>query len=261
MKKITLLISGLILAFSTANAQITREAYEKEYYVEEGDSLPYRVLYPENFNPKKEYPVILFLHGAGERGYDNERQLALGGDLFLKDDIRKEYPAIVVFPQCDTKSMWTNRTKRQRKNNSWEFQFPTPEVPSRPTQLLINMLDEFVDNDYVDTDRIYVMGISMGGIGTLEMLYRFPKQFAAAAVICGGNDKDLAKEYKKVPIWFFHGEADDVVPPIYSKQVFDAVKDKNRHTRYTSYPNTNHNSWDKALAEPDLLKWMFQFKN
>lgn len=238
------------------------QSYEEGEFVEGGDTLLYRILYPENFKPNKRYPVILFLHGAGERGDNNISQLHLGGSLFLREDIRKEYPAIVLFPQCPRDEMWTKRTKHKKESNKWIFNFPTNSDVSRASQMVNSLMDSLLNSSNVDTRRVYIMGISMGGIGTLDYLYRWGDKYSAAAVICGGGNPEVVKNYKNTPIWFFHGDVDDVVPPNFSKQVYDAIKEQkgSERTRYSSYPNTNHNSWDKALSEPDLLKWLFKTK-
>ncbi|TDN98399.1 prolyl oligopeptidase family serine peptidase [Sunxiuqinia elliptica] len=258
MQKSLLVIALILLASTTWSVEAQQVSqYEKREFIHENDTLLYRILYPHNYDETKQYPVVLFLHGAGERGSDNERQLNLGGDLFLNEKLRKKYPAIVIFPQCPVDTMWTARTKNRDAQQNWVFNFPVSKVAPRPAEMVNLLVEEYMETPSVDKNRIYIMGISMGGIGTLEFLHRWPEKYAAAAVICGGHDFRITDNYKHLPIWFFHGEADDVVPHHYSYEVYKAVCKGNRRTRYTSYPNTNHNSWDKALAEPKLLKWMF----
>ncbi len=262
MKKLTLLICVLCLAaVSTTKAQ-NLDRYEEQIYVDGSDTLLYRIAYPENFNPKKRYPVILFLHGAGERGNDNQKQLTHGGELLVSDAVRKDYPAIVVFPQCPNSEMWTARTKRRDEaKREWKFRFPLDNTPPTSARLVNSLMDSLISQRYVNDRRVYIMGISMGGIGTLDFLYRWKDKYAAAVVICGGHNPDGAVEYSDTPIWFFHGAKDDVVPPHYSQEVYDIVKSGNRATRYTLYPEANHNSWDPALGEEDLLKWTFKQRN
>ena len=258
MYKLLMVFVLVILNYASqlAKAQIVPQ-YEKRMFINENDTLLYRILYPDNYDRCKKYPVLLFLHGAGERGNDNERQLILGGDLFLKEKVRKNYPAIVVFPQCPVADMWTTRTKHKVEGQNWVFNFPVAKVPPRPSELVNLLMEELMKGQSVDQQRIYIMGISMGGIGALEFLHRWPGKYAAAAIICGGHDSRLSDNYKHIPVWFFHGDADDVVPQSYSLEVFNKIRNGNKRTRYTNYPNTNHNSWDKALKEPKLLKWMF----
>ncbi|WP_439185611.1 alpha/beta hydrolase-fold protein [Carboxylicivirga taeanensis] len=256
----SLLVIALILLASTAWSVKAQQVsqYGKREFIHENETLLYRILYPDNYDENKKYPLLLFLHGAGERGSDNERQLNLGGDLFLNEKLRQKYPAIVIFPQCPVDTMWTARTKHMDAQQNWVFNFPVSEVPPRPAEMVNLLVEEYMEIPSVDKSRIYIMGISMGGIGTLEFLHRWPDKYAGAAVICGGHDYRITDNYKHLPIWFFHGEADDVVPHHYSYEVYKTVRKGDRRTRYTSYPNTNHNSWDKALAEPKLLKWMFK---
>ncbi|GJM63138.1 alpha/beta hydrolase-fold protein [Persicobacter diffluens] len=236
-------------------------AFEKQVYYAQGDSLLYQILLPNDFQEGKKYPLILFLHGAGERGDDNEKQLKLGGSLFESDSVQQDYPAIIVFPQCPEGTMWTARQKQKDRKGDWRFNFPVPEHPPKPSEMVNALVDSLRSGTQVDPSRVYIMGISMGGIGTLEFLHRWPEKYAAAAVICGGHNPQLTGNYHQVPIWFFHGGKDDVVPPAFSKAVFKRIKRKNKASRYTLYPEANHNSWDDALAEPQLLNWLFQFKH
>nr|WP_321410520.1 dienelactone hydrolase family protein [uncultured Carboxylicivirga sp.] len=236
------------------------DAYEKKVFIEGSDTLQYRILYPEKMKEGKKYPLILFLHGAGERGDDNQKQLTHGGKLFLDNKIRKKYPAIVVFPQCPDGVMWTNRQKHQNEDGEWMFEFPVDNKAPWPALLVDQLVDEIAQSKQVDKKKMYIMGISMGGIGTLEFLYRFENKYAAATVICGGHNPELSKSYQDKPIWFFHGGKDNVVPMHYSKDVFDKIQTYNSKTKYTLYPEANHNSWDAALAEPKLLHWLFSKK-
>lgn len=261
MKRFTYLILTLFLiAYVFQTTAAGRERYNKEVFIESGDSLLYRILYPNNFSPEKEYPVVLFLHGAGDRGNNNERQLWLGADLFIREDIREDYPAIVIFPQCPADTMWTARQKWQEPSGDWIFKFPVEKRPPRPAELVANLMEDVIEESYTDDDRIYIMGISMGGIGTLEFLHRYPTTYAAAIVYCGGHDIKFSDSYKHTPIWFFHGDADNVVPEHYSIDIYNKIKKDNKATKYTSYPGVDHNCWDRALAEPTLLKWLFKHK-
>nr|WP_321452072.1 dienelactone hydrolase family protein [uncultured Carboxylicivirga sp.] len=256
MKLITVFISILFIYINVT----AQDTYEFKSFVNGTDTLKYRILYPENMKAEKKYPMILFMHGAGERGSDNQKQLTHGGELFLQDKIRKNYPAIVVFPQCPQGIMWTNRQKHQNEQGEWIFEYPVENEAPWPAQMVDQLVDKITQSGQVNKNRIYIMGISMGGIGTLEFLYRFPDKYAAAVVICGGHNAELTAVYQTTPIWFFHGGKDNVVPNHYSKEVFDKVKAFNKRTKYTLYPEANHNSWDQALEEPNLLKWLFKNK-
>lgn len=236
-------------------AQPTGE-FTDEAYIYQKDTLPYRILYPKDYNVNKQYPLVLFLHGSGERGKDNEKQLIHGGSLFLDEKNQEKYPAIIVFPQCASNEQWTHREK-YLVNKQFVFSFPVDGEATKPTQLTNKLVDELLVSGQVDLKQVYIMGISMGGMGTLEYLYRWPNKYTAGIVICGAHDVMLSESFAQTPIWFFHGEDDDVVPSIYSQNIYNIVRRQNKASKYTLYPNTNHNSWDKALAEPNLLKWLF----
>lgn len=234
-----------------------KSVYSKEVFIKGSDSLLYRLLLPENFDPAKKYPVLFFLHGAGERGNDNEAQLMHGSKFFLSEKVRKEYPSIVVFPQCPKNDFWANV---QIKDTGDRFGFQKGGDPGKSMKLLTGLLGHFRSLKYADKDKFYVGGLSMGGMGTLELLRRKPKAFAAAFAICGGDNIENAKKYKLVPLWFFHGGKDNVVPPEKSKVVVAELERLNAPVKLTIYPEANHNSWDSAFAEPDLLPWLFSHK-
>lgn len=235
-------------------------AYQPDFFIHKGDTLPYKILFPKNFDPEQEYPLLLVLHGAGERGKDNMAQLTHGSMLFLKDDIRQEYPAIVVFPQCPSESYWSN-VAVDREIWPLQFKFKTSGEPTSAMKLLQGLVHDLKEREYVDKKRIYVGGLSMGGMGTLELLRREPNTFAAAFAICGGDNLENAKKYKAVPLWLFHGTKDDVVPVELSQSLADrleAIGAKN--IKLTLYPEVKHNSWDNAFAEPNLMPWLFSKK-
>lgn len=245
----------LTLQFS-AEAQ-DRELFKRKEYISEADTLRYRILYPEDFSESKEYPLIFVLHGAGERGRDNEAQLVHGSDLFLKDTIRKNFPAIVVFPQVEAEDYWA-RVEVQRDTFPLQFNFQNSGEPTKSMRLLMELSDELAQKDYVNKNRIYVGGLSMGGMGTYEIIYRKPEFFAAAFAICGGADPAIVDEYPVgFPIWIFHGEKDDVVPPALSKTMAREINTHGGDAKLSLYPNDNHNSWDSAFSEPYLLPWLF----
>jgi len=230
--------------------------YEKHWYINGTDTLPYRILLPENYDATKKYPLILFLHGAGERGNDNEKQLIHSSKLFLKPDIRKDYPAIVVFPQCPENSFWANLDFKT-ENGKRTFAFRADGDPTIAMKLVQELLQKLMNDYPVNRKRIYVTGLSMGGMGSFEIVRRNPKLFAAAMPICGGAEPSTAPALKKVNWWVFHGAKDDVVPPANSEKMVAALKEVKASVKFTLYPDANHNSWDPAFAEPEFLKWMF----
>jgi predicted peptidase len=234
--------------------------YEKKWMVQGGDTLPYRVLFPLNYDSSKQYPVVFFLHGAGERGRDNEKQLVHGGKLFLQHDIRMNFPAIVIFPQCSQTDYWSNVLRLHDARGKRSFEFIPDGTPTTYMTLLQELISYTLRSYPVKKEQVYIGGLSMGGMGTFEVVRRMPKIFAAAFVICGGAHPTTAQVLKKIDWWIFHGGKDDVVPPEASQKMVDALKKTGAEVKFTLYPNANHNSWDSAFAEKDLLPWLFSHK-
>jgi len=254
MKKIILIVF-LWTGFLSLNAQ-TKSDFVKTSFVMNGDTLPVRILYPENFDPSKKYPLMIFLHGSGERGNDNEKQLIHGSKMFLDPDFRKQFPAVVIFPQCSNDSYWTN-VKITKKRN---FDFQKGGKPTIAMKLLLGYLEDVEKLNYLDHNRFYLGGLSMGGMGTYELLRRERHTFAAAFAICGGDNVKNVKKYKIVPLWLFHGGKDDVVDPQFTKNIAQELEKLKAEYKLTIYPNANHNSWDSAFAEKDLFPWLFSHK-
>jgi len=158
MKKIFYFVACLLFISLIAKSQ--NELYMKKEFVYKGDTLHYRVLFPDNYDKSKSYPLVLFLHGAGERGKDNEKQLIHGASLFSDKATRTNYPAIVLFPQCSTNGFWV---KLGDKING-KYNFLITKAPDKSLELVIKLVDFYNKNEAVDSKRLYVLGISMGGI-------------------------------------------------------------------------------------------------
>lgn len=213
--------------------------------------LPYRILAPEKIEPGKKYPLVLFLHGAGERGDSNTNQLHHGGPLFRKEENRRDYPAFVVFPQCPNGKRWVEVNWGELKPHA------QPEQPSEPMSLVIELIPALTRSLAVDNSRIYLMGISMGGFGVWDLAARHPDWFAAAIPICGGADNTTATRLAKLPIWTFHGDQDNVITPDRTRSMVAALRLAGGSPKFTEYPGVAHNSWSMAFAEPELLPWLF----
>lgn len=256
MQKILFSLAAL-LVFSLGYGQ-EKSMYEKHWLVSGTDTLPYRVLLPKNYEASKKYPLILFLHGSGERGRDNEAQLTHGWKLFLQDSLREKYPAIVVFPQCSAASYWSNvnvRYDSASKKRIWNF--PADGEPTAAMRLLLQLIAQLQTDYKLDKKRLYAGGLSMGGMGTYELVRRMPKTFAAALPICGGASTATAKTLSKTRWWIFHGLDDTSVPVELSKNMAETLVNAGAVIRLSLYPGVGHNSWDNAFAEPDLLRWLF----
>ena len=228
------------------------QEFSKELFISDKDSLPYRLLLPKNFDNAKKYPLIVFLHGAGERGNDNELQLVHGKDLFINMNKNNTFPSIVVFPQCSKNSYWANVS---RINNSFSFLDDPTENTS--LKLVEGMINELQRNFKINSNQIYVGGLSMGGMGTFELVYRNPDMFAAAFAICGGANPKIGEKISKTNWRIYHGDKDFVVPVKLSIDMYNSIKSFNKNVYLKIYPNVNHNSWDNVFREPDLFKWLF----
>jgi predicted peptidase len=258
MKKIILLCLATF-AFGSLFAQ-DKSVYEKKYFIRGTDTLPYRILYPINYKANKKYPVVLFLHGAGERGKDNEAQLTHGWKLFADSSNRKKYPAFVIFPQCPQNSSWANVTVN-RNVQPYELAFLSAQPMTTPLSLVSQLMDSLLNSGAVVKKKIYIGGLSMGGMGTFDLLWRKPGFFAAGFPICGGGDTAKPAVYgKKFPIWVFHGAADPVVDVKNSQKMVAALKKSGAKVKYSEYLEVKHDSWTNAFAEPDLLSWIFRQK-
>ncbi|HRJ28289.1 MAG TPA: prolyl oligopeptidase family serine peptidase [Cyclobacteriaceae bacterium] len=228
-------ISGMVVAQNFSD-------FQKLQFVTAQDTLPYRLLFPKNSTLEK-YPLVIFLHGSGERGRDNEQNLKYITDLFLNETNRNTFPAYVVVPQCPADKRWAPQ--------DWYGKL------EEPASSIMALLDSLVQHESVDPNRIYLMGLSMGGFGTWYLITRFPDRFAAAVPICGGGDWNQAKTISHIPLWIFHGRKDEVVLPEQSRKMVHALKKVGTKPRYTEYKKTGHDSWTPALKEPQLLSWLF----
>ena len=255
--KYTTLFAFLIFSLfvSTAKGQDLSN-YKKEIFSKGKQQMPYRILLPKDFDASKTYPFILMLHGAGERGNDNVSQLVHGAGLFLKKEVRNKYPAIVVFPQCAKDSYWSSVTA-SKIDNERVFVFNKRGKRTQAMRMLQKLVKHLKKIYNLDADRMYVGGLSMGGMGTFEIVKRKPKMFVAAFPICGGANPLIVKKLKNTNWWVFHGEEDSVVPIKNSKVMVVILLKKNIPVKYNWYSKVGHDSWHNAFAEPELLPWLF----
>ena len=231
--------------------------FQKKWLVQQGDTLPYRVLLPLDYDSSKQYPVLFFLHGAGERGRDNEKQLIHGAKLLVKDEVRSAYSFIAILPQCSLTDYWSNVLRVHDDAGKRSFYFLEDGVPGRYMVMLQELVRHVLQQYPVKRNQVYAGGLSMGGMGTFELVRRMPGIFAAAFPICGGAHPATAKKMKDVSWWIFHGAKDNVVPYEHSEKMVNALRSVRADVKWTLYPEANHNSWDAAFAEPDLLSWLF----
>lgn len=250
-----LIVAFAITAVTTpANAQNElnlEELYDaKEFISENGDTLLYRIMVPEEMEEGKQYPLVLFLHGAGERGNDNTAQLEWGVHAFSNPEFREWNPSIVIAPQVPEDSYWGNLNWREDGTE-------LTDEPSTPLELAHQLVLQTVEDFPVDENRLYITGLSMGGFGTWDMITRHPDLFAAAMPVCGGGDPTKAHLLVDMPIWNFHGANDNVVPAELSRDMIQAIRIAGGSPGYTEYPDTDHFSWIPAYADAHVLEWLF----
>lgn len=254
-KSIPIIFSLLVVLSVFKLSAQHQDLFSQEHYISGNDTLNYRLLLPKKFDESMQYPVVLFLHGAGERGNDNAKQLVHGSKLFV--DNRDAFPAIVIFPQCPPNDYWANATM-DRDTRPIALKFPLDIEPTKSMTLVMGLMDEMLTKPYTNTNEVYAGGLSMGAMGTFEILYRKPKLFAAAFAICGAGNPDATEAYAKtVPMWIFHGAKDDVVAPQESVNMVSGILKYGGSPNFSLYAKDNHNSWDSAFAEPELISWLF----
>ena len=259
MKKICFLL--IVCAYVTDSFSQDLSKFEKRIHVVGFDTLHYRILFPVSYDSTKQYPLVVFLHGAAHRGKDNQRQLTNGASLFLKEENRKQFPSFVIFPQCTLNDFWARTRILNTATDSTPFKFDyLTDVPmNKGLGMVSQLLDSFATSKNVNSKQVYVGGLSMGGMGTFELLWRKPGFFAAAFPICGGGNPTTASLYGKAfPIWIFHGDTDPVVSVNDSRKMAAALKAADAKVIYTEYPGVKHESWKKAFQEPQLLSWLFK---
>ncbi|BDD00653.1 alpha/beta hydrolase-fold protein [Persicobacter psychrovividus] len=229
--------------------------YDKVFEGTEG-SLNYRMLFPKNYDPAKQYPLIVVLHGLGERGNDNQRQLSNGGAFFLEDGFRNQHQAIVVFPQCPTSTRWDSKVAGKDKLK-WFWKYK--EEPTPYLSLVMKLVNDLQAKKVVDTKQMYAMGISSGAMGTYELCYRMPKTFAAAVVMSGGgNPQDIVDHCSKMAFRIMHGDADGVVDISYANHMVQAMKDAKMEVKQDVFPGIGHGPWnDPMFTTPGLMDWLF----
>ncbi|MBV8250985.1 MAG: dienelactone hydrolase family protein [Chitinophaga sp.] len=243
-------------------AQTPDSVYSYETYIHHGDTLRYRMMTPLHLNHHKKYPLIIFLHGVGERGSDNKAQLKHGGKWLANDSLREAFPAYVIFPQLPVPETWAPmKVTYDSIAKKYNFDFPIDGQPTKPTALLKSLLDSLYATGKIDTKRVYLGGLSLGGMGTFYMITNYPEMFAAAFPICGGGNVHTAGKFAhKVPVWIFHGGADPIVPVTASRDYVEQLKSLGAEYKYTEYEGVKHDSWENVFVQPGLLEWLFSHK-
>ena len=222
------------------------------YTAEDGRSINY-CCREMNWEQPGEPAVMMFLHGAGERGNNNEKQLFHGAKELVAWCEKNNMKVFLLFPQCPTEKQWVD--------TPWNAPAHTIPAISESMTLAMELLDEEIKNRNIDKNRVYICGISMGGFGTWDALSRFPEKFAAAFPVCGGADLAMADRLKNIPIRTYHGDSDTVVLTQRTRDIVAAVRNAGgTMITYVEVPECGHNSWSPAFAEDDNWKWLFSQK-
>lgn len=222
----------------------------RQFADESGNVLKYRLLKPTKYNVNRQYPLVLFLHGAGERGDDNKVQLVHGMKEFLDPARRENMPCYVVAPQCPAGKRWVEV----------DWSAPSSKMPEQASDslgLAIKLVQSMIETAAVDPNRVYITGLSMGGYGTWDAVARHPEIFAAAAPICGGGDPATAPRFKHVALWAFHGDQDQAVKVERSRQMIEALKEAGGEPKYTEYAGVGHDSWTQTYRNQEFHDWLF----
>ena len=252
----TILTTFCCTAFAQQNVDTElRKKFKKCYFTDTcGTVLPYRLLEPANVDTSKQYPVVLFLHGAGERGNDNETQLTYMDKIFGNPSFLQKYPCYVILPQCAENFRWCET----------DWTLPSHTIPDNISVYLNaanQLLDSIVTAVNGDTSRLYITGMSMGGFGTWDLISRYPNKFAAAVPICGGADLNMACILKDMPIKTYHGSVDKLVKVTRTRNMTIAIhKCGGNKIDYTELTGKGHLIWNQVYNMPSTFQWMFAQK-
>lgn len=229
--KHVLVLVTIVVFVDTINAQPVTKGYRQGFH----QGLRYGLFKPDNYDSKKSYPVIVYLHGSTD---------TVSRDLsWYQESIQKENPCFVITP------------KTTEGNQGWGNTWVSKHTPA--AEKTLSLLDSLIKKYNIDQNRLYLYGISMGSFGTFSLLAKEPSKFAGAYAVCGGSNPAAASGIK-TPLWIFHGAEDDVVPVRLSRNMYDEmIKHGNQRVRYTEYPTVKHNSWENVSQEKTLATWLF----
>ncbi|TNE71621.1 phospholipase [bacterium] len=256
MKKVYLFLIVLFAAIQSTHAQLNSAQIDSLDAVfmygtvsNEMGKIGFR-MYDSKVNHKR--PIIIFLHGSGERGADNKTPLKWGAMDILNHAKRLGEDPILIVPQCPDGRRWVEV--------DWDLlSHKQPEKPSEPLTLVMHLLDSVLaNNPNVDESRVYLTGMSMGGFGTWDWITRNPNLFAAAIPVCGGVDETVLNNVAEMPIWVHHGADDNVVNPIRSRNAVSELRKYDAPVQFTEYVQTNHNSWSPTYSNSNVYKWLFR---
>jgi predicted peptidase len=239
-------LSLLLLMFSPLSfaAENAVDGFEPHTHKNaSGKTMPYRLFVPPGYSGDKQYPLVIWLHGAGGAGRDNRAQISRdqvpGTRTWTKRQNQAKYPAFVLVPQSP--GAWIERV----------------DQISSQLLLVLEIVETVKTQFTIDPARIYVAGQSDGGYAAWNLITHRPDVFAAAIALCGGGDPRMASRIVNVPVWAFHGRRDDIIPVAESRNMVEAIRKAGGHPRYTEYERLGHDIWDRAFSEPEIVSWLF----
>lgn len=230
-----------VFAFATLAAAVrageAQTGFVPRLHKGSGGDSKYVLFVPHGYKGDKEFPLILFLHGAGERGEDGEAPVKQGvGSAIKFKGAEKNFPCFVIFPQCRGKGNW--------------------KAGGPDADRALAILDEVMKEYKIDSKRLYLTGLSLGGFGTWSLAAAHPEKWAAIAPICGGGDPGSAERIKHIPCWCFHGDQDQAIKVEQSRDMIEALKAAGGKPKYDEYKGVGHNCWDRAYTTKELYDWL-----
>ncbi|MFY0624987.1 MAG: prolyl oligopeptidase family serine peptidase [Reichenbachiella sp.] len=248
----------------------------KNFRANNGITMPYRLFTSPSYNDTTSLPLLIHLHGRGERGTDNTPKIYNNIPLFngpnsiVSPNVQYKYPSIVLVPQCSDKTIneewakWVGNTPETPFEGLGEDgSYTMSPLPSESGAAVLQLIDHIIEKYNVDESRVYLTGLSMGGFGTWEYVGRRPDLFAAAVPMAGFSDPNTIDKIKHIPFWIFHGNIDKWNPVQSSRNMYDLLNESGADVRYTEYDSVGHTpAFHLAWQEPELLPWIFsQQKN
>ncbi len=216
----------------------------------DGVRYPFQLLLPTR-TVEGRAPLVVFLHGAGERGSDNSKQLTWLPLAMAGEPMRSEFPCYLLAVQCPLDEKWVDVPWGDSTPS------PMPQSPSRALRSVIAAMDQVERDKPIDPRRVYLTGLSMGGYGAWDLAMRMPEKFAACVPVCGGGDPSQVSRLRQLPIWVWHGDKDAAVPVARSRQMAEALKAVGSKVRYSELQGVGHDSWRQAYGPDGALAWMF----
>jgi predicted peptidase len=247
-KALFLILLAAVVAPLAAAQQLTKDDVEfrkKVYVTKKGERLPYRLYVPLGYDTNRKYPLLLWLHGGEGRGNDNVRQISgnnqAGTHFWSSKEVQLQFPMFELIPQCPSGDNWSD---------------PDLNQPTKWLELTMSALADVEREFSIDTDRIYLAGQSMGGLGVWSALQAYPGRWAAAVILSAYDTFTDVKALGQTPIWVFQGDQDETVPVILVRDMMKQLNKVHANLRYTEYRKMDHEVWKKAFAEPELLPWL-----